>query len=115
MTWPWPVLQVLQVPGHGAPGWSQQCYRLTRALAIGSKFIGVNNRDLHSFKVDLDTTTNLVKSVPSDVVLAALSGISGRADVAKYESEGVSAVLVGESLMRAADTEAFVKELLGKN
>ena len=88
---------------------------LTRALAIGSKFIGVNNRDLHSFKVDLDTTTNLVKSVPSDVVLAALSGISGRADVAKYESDGVSAVLVGESLMRAADTEAFVKELLGKN
>lgn len=88
---------------------------LTRALAIGSKLIGVNNRDLHSFTVDLETTTNLVKSVPSDVILAALSGISSRADVAKYESEGVSAVLVGESLMRAENTAAFVKELLGKN
>lgn len=88
---------------------------MKRALAIGSKLIGVNNRDLHSFAVDLNTTTSLVKSVPDGVILAALSGISSRADVAKYESEGVGAVLVGESLMRAADTTAFVKEILGKN
>lgn len=88
---------------------------MKRALAIGSKLIGVNNRDLHSFAVDLNTTTSLVQSVPKDIILAALSGISSRADVAKYESEGVGAVLVGESLMRASDTTAFVKELLGKN
>lgn len=88
---------------------------MKRALAIGSKLIGVNNRDLHSFSVDLNTTTSLVKSVPEGVILAALSGISSRADVAKYESEGVGAVLVGESLMRASNTEAFVKELLGRS
>lgn len=87
---------------------------MERALALGSKLIGVNNRDLHSFAVDLNTTSSLVESVPKDVIMAALSGISSRQDVSKYESEGVGAVLVGESLMKADDTPAFVKELLGK-
>ncbi|ODQ64502.1 IGPS-domain-containing protein [Nadsonia fulvescens var. elongata DSM 6958] len=87
---------------------------MVRALALGSKLIGVNNRDLHSFSVDLSTTSTLVKAVPEGTVLAALSGILKREDVQKYESEGVSAVLIGEALMRAEDTTAFVKELLGR-
>lgn len=85
---------------------------MKRALAIGSKLIGVNNRDLHSFNVDLNTTSSLVSLVPHDTVLAALSGISSGADVAKYVSEGVGAVLVGEALMKAPDTKAFIKELI---
>jgi anthranilate synthase / indole-3-glycerol phosphate synthase / phosphoribosylanthranilate isomerase len=82
------------------------------AVKLGAKVIGVNNRNLHSFKVDLETTSKLVSLVPKGTVLCALSGISARRDVEKYVEEGVGAVLVGESLMRAKDTKAFVHELL---
>ncbi|RPA71795.1 hypothetical protein BJ508DRAFT_232093 [Ascobolus immersus RN42] len=89
---------------------------MARALAIGSKVIGVNNRNLHDFKVDLETTSGLVSMIdPKDVILVALSGISSRADVERYESEGVGAVLVGESLMRAgAKVGDFIAQLLGQ-
>lgn len=82
------------------------------AIELGAKVIGVNNRNLHSFEVDLSTTSKLAEMVPDDVILAALSGISSPADVAHYSSQGVSAVLVGESLMRASDPAAFARELL---
>lgn len=87
---------------------------MQRALKIGSKVIGVNNRDLHSFKVDLETTSGLVSMTKdSDVILIALSGISSRADVERYEKDGVGAILVGESLMRAgANVTEFITELL---
>lgn len=87
---------------------------MERALKVGSKVIGVNNRDLHSFKVDLETTSGLVDMIDKDkVILCALSGISTRADVARYEKEGVGAVLVGESLMRAGKTvDVFINSLL---
>jgi anthranilate synthase / indole-3-glycerol phosphate synthase / phosphoribosylanthranilate isomerase len=84
------------------------------AVKLGAKVIGVNNRNLHSFSVDLETTSKLVSLVPRGTILCALSGISSRRDVEKYIAEGVGAVLVGESLMRAKDTRAFVAELLGK-
>jgi anthranilate synthase/indole-3-glycerol phosphate synthase/phosphoribosylanthranilate isomerase len=85
------------------------------ALALGAKVIGVNNRNLHDFKVDMQTASRVgaVVQGKKDVTLLALSGITSHADVVKYRSEGVHGVLVGESLMRAADTTAFVKELLG--
>lgn len=83
------------------------------ALALGSKVIGVNNRNLHSFDVDMGTTSRLVDMVRErDVVLCALSGITSSKDVRTYVEEGVGAVLVGESLMRAKDTKAFIRELL---
>ena len=87
---------------------------MRRALALGSRVIGVNNRDLHSFRVDLDTTSGLVDMVDADrITLAALSGISSRADVERYEKEKVGAVLVGEALMRAgARVAAFIAKLL---
>lgn len=75
--------------------------------------IGVNNRNLTSFEVDIETTTRLMKSVPKDTVLCALSGITGPKDVKPYLEKGVGAVLVGEALMRAKDTSKFVAELLG--
>jgi len=83
------------------------------AVKLGAKVIGVNNRNLHSFAVDLETTSKLASLVPKGTILCALSGISSRKDVEKYVAEGVGAVLVGESLMRARDTKAFVAELLG--
>ncbi|TFK75470.1 anthranilate synthase [Pluteus cervinus] len=83
------------------------------ALTLPAKVIGVNNRNLHSFDVDMETTTRLSDMVKEkDVVLCALSGISSSEDVDKYAKEGVGAVLIGESLMRAADPATFIQELL---
>ncbi|GAA5985717.1 hypothetical protein JCM11641_007191 [Rhodosporidiobolus odoratus] len=93
---------------------------LERALAVGAKVIGVNNRNLHDFNVDMATTSRIADVIKEkyperagEVILIALSGITGRKDVIKYQEQGVSAVLVGESLMRANDKGAFVRELLG--
>ena len=88
---------------------------MKRALAIGSRVIGVNNRDLHSFKVELGTTSGLVGMIdPKEVTLCALSGITTRADVERYEKDGVGAILVGEALMRAGkDVGKCVRMLLG--
>ena len=83
------------------------------ALLLGAKVIGVNNRDLSTFDVDLGTTTRLMKDIPSDTVICALSGINGPADVEAYRKSGVGAILVGEALMRARDTKKFVETLLG--
>ena len=84
------------------------------ALKLGSQVIGVNNRDLTNFEIDLGTTSRLMDGVPDTTVVAALSGISGPDDVAAYSKDGVKAVLVGEALMRADDTAAFIANLLGK-
>lgn len=86
---------------------------MTRALELGSKVIGVNNRNLHTFNVDMGTTSSLVDMVKGkEVLLCALSGISSSNDVQIYKEQGVNAVLVGESLMRATDTAQFIRELL---
>ncbi|KAF2721915.1 hypothetical protein K431DRAFT_284362 [Polychaeton citri CBS 116435] len=82
------------------------------AVRLGAKVVGVNNRNLTSFEVDMDTTTRLQHMVGSEVTLCALSGISGPQDVEPYRKAGVGAVLVGEALMRADDTAAFISELL---
>ncbi|KAJ5161615.1 Anthranilate synthase/para-aminobenzoate synthase glutamine amidotransferase [Penicillium capsulatum] len=83
------------------------------AVDLGSEVIGVNNRDLTSFEVDLGTTSRLMDQVPDSTIVCALSGIMGPKDVEAYKKEGVKAILVGEALMRAADTSAFVAHLLG--
>jgi len=85
------------------------------AVKLGSQVIGVNNRNLTSFEVDMETTTRLLKQVPKDTILCALSGISGPNDVLPYQQNGVGAVLVGEALMRAKDTAQFISELLGRD
>jgi len=84
------------------------------ALEVGAKVIGVNNRNLHDFNVDMSTTSRVNSALKGrDVILCALSGIASSADVEKYVAEGVRAVLVGESLMRASDAGAFLRELIG--
>lgn len=83
------------------------------AVDLGSQVIGVNNRDLTSFEVDLGTTSRLMDQVPETTIVCALSGITGPQDVEAYKKDGVKAILVGEALMRAPDTSAFVAQLLG--
>ncbi|KAJ3021281.1 bifunctional tryptophan synthase trp1 [Thoreauomyces humboldtii] len=87
---------------------------MTRAVAVGSKVIGVNNRDLHTFTMDMGRTSQLSSMVPEGVILVALSGISSRADVGVYVKGGAKGVLVGEALMRSADKGAFIASLLGR-
>ncbi|KAJ1659651.1 anthranilate synthase / indole-3-glycerol phosphate synthase [Dispira simplex] len=84
---------------------------LDRALHLGAKFIGINNRNLHTFQVDLQVAVNVAEKCPPGVTLAALSGITGPKDVQVYKSMGIHAVLVGEALMKAADKTGFIQGL----
>lgn len=86
---------------------------MERAIAAGATLVGVNNRDLRTFKVDLATTDRLAGMVPADILLVALSGISTRADVERFQAAGARAILVGEALMAAAEPGAKVRELVG--
>jgi indole-3-glycerol phosphate synthase len=86
---------------------------LARALAIRPRIVGVNNRDLRTFEVDLETTARLRALIPDDVVLVAESGVHTPDDVARLRAIGADAMLVGESLVRADDAGAKVRELLG--
>jgi len=86
---------------------------LDRVLAAGAQLIGINNRDLKTFEVDLGHTIRMRQKVPLDCVLVGESGIETRADVLRLEAAGVDAMLVGESLMREADIGAAVDRLLG--
>lgn len=85
------------------------------AIKLGAQVIGVNNRDLTTFKVDLDTTSRLMDKVPKETIVCALSGISGADDVKSYRSQGVGAVLVGEALMKAERPDEFANRLLGSS
>lgn len=86
---------------------------LPRVLASGADLVGVNNRDLTRFVTDLDQTLRLRDRIPHDVLLVSESGIRTRADVERLEAAGVSAILVGEHLMRADDIGLAVERLLG--
>ena len=85
------------------------------AVKLGAKVIGVNNRNLTSFEVDLGTTSRLMDKVSSSTIVCALSGISGPDDVRAYKSHGVRGVLVGEALMRSSNVNTFVSNLLGSS
>jgi indole-3-glycerol phosphate synthase len=86
---------------------------LDRALALDVKLLGINNRNLTTFEVDLETTERLSEQVPDDVILVAESGLKTTADTQRVYDCGCNAILVGESLMRTGDIAAQVKELLG--
>jgi len=85
---------------------------MARAAALGGDLIGVNNRSLRTFEVDLATTEELASMVPSTALFVAESGIFTPADVARVQAAGARAILVGESLMRQADVEAAAAALL---
>jgi indole-3-glycerol phosphate synthase len=86
---------------------------LPRVFDAGATLIGVNNRNLHTFEVDLGHCLRLRDRVPDQCVLVAESGIRTRADVERLAAAGVDAMLVGETLMASADIGAAVDELLG--
>ena len=85
-----------------------------RAVAAGARVVGVNNRDLRSFDVDFGRSIDLRPTVPADVLFVSESGVRTRADIAALEAAGVDAVLIGETLMRAADKRAMLDELRGR-
>jgi len=87
---------------------------LDKTLLAGATLVGINNRDLSTFTVSLDTTLDLLKDIPDDRIVVSESGIKTRDDIVKLEKAGVDAVLVGEGLMREKDIGKKVKELLGK-
>jgi indole-3-glycerol phosphate synthase len=86
---------------------------LDRVLAAGAQLIGVNNRDLRTFDIDLNRTIRLRERVPLDCVFVGESGIFTREDVLRLQAARVDAMLVGESLMRETDIAAAVRKLLG--
>ncbi|KAI0123884.1 indole-3-glycerol phosphate synthase-domain-containing protein [Xylariales sp. AK1849] len=89
----------------------QNAEEMKIAVDLGSKVIGVNNRNLESFEVDLSTTSRLRSLVPKETIICALSGINTYDDVVVNHKDGVNAVLVGEAIMRAPDASAFIQQL----
>ncbi len=85
---------------------------LRKSIDSGAEIIGVNNRDLETFEVSLDTSVRLSYLMPANVIRVSESGISTRADIELLRGAGFDAFLVGESLMRSADPAAALKELL---
>lgn len=83
------------------------------ALSVGAGIIGVNNRDLKTFTVDIHNSARLRKLVPPEVLFVSESGIRTAADVAALRENGTNAVLIGETLMRSPDKKAALEELRG--
>jgi indole-3-glycerol phosphate synthase len=85
---------------------------LDRALPLETRLVGVNNRDLHTFEVSLETTERLVERIPKDRIIVAESGIATHEDCLRLEKSGVFTFLVGESLVRKDDVTAATRALL---
>lgn len=88
----------------------------TRAFSAGAKIIGINNRDLSNFTVDMKTTANIIKGVPGigERVIISESGISTKEDVKLLKEAGVDGILVGEGILKSEDIGEKIGELLGK-
>jgi len=86
---------------------------LQRAASIGARLIGVNNRNLKTLQVDLETSLRLAELAPPDATLVAESGLRTRADIERLQAAGYRAFLIGETLMRAADPRAALAALQG--
>jgi indole-3-glycerol phosphate synthase len=86
-----------------------------RALKARANLIGINNRNLADFAVDLGTTLRLRPLIPQDITVISESGIRSFADVAALQKAGINAILVGETLVTSADPEARIKELRGEH
>jgi indole-3-glycerol phosphate synthase len=85
--------------------------QLDKVMQVNPPLVGINNRDLFSFKMDLKVTVELMKHIPKNVAVVSESGVHNRADAEMLRASGVRALLVGESLMRAPDAGALLHEL----
>jgi indole-3-glycerol phosphate synthase len=85
---------------------------LESALASGAEIIGINNRDLQTFKTDIETTARLSRLIPKDRIIVSESGIKDRSDMEKLKSWKINAALIGESLVASNDIAGKIKELL---
>ncbi len=83
-------------------------------LSVKADLIGINNRDLDTFKVDIKTTEKLIEYIPEDITVVSESGIEKRDDILHLKEIGVDAFLIGESLMKEKDIGRKLKELLSK-
>ena len=88
--------------------------QVKRALASGAKIIGVNNRDLRDFTVDIHNSLRYMELIPDDVVFVSESGIEKRTQTLACEEKGASAVLIGETFMKAPDQRAMLAALKGE-
>lgn len=88
---------------------------LDRALTAGAEIIGVNNRDLKTFEVDLGVAERLIPRIPRDKVIVAESGLNSYDDVRRMQDSGAHAVLIGEAFMRSPDIRRKVREIMGKD
>ncbi|MDE2630681.1 MAG: indole-3-glycerol-phosphate synthase, partial [Alphaproteobacteria bacterium] len=86
---------------------------LDRALALGADIIGINNRDLKTFSIDLGVTLRLAPRIPADKLVVAESGLARREDLALLAKAGVTTFLIGEGLMRHKDVAAATSALIG--
>jgi indole-3-glycerol phosphate synthase len=84
---------------------------LERALGAGARIVGINNRDLRDFSVDVERTEALMDAIPPEVAVVSESGISSSAQLRRLQARGVQAVLVGETLMRAEDPTVALADL----
>lgn len=84
------------------------------AVEVGARIIGVNNRNLKTFEIDINNSARLKKLAPADVIFIAESGMSVRDDIVAVERAGIDGVLVGETLMRASDIAGKLRELKGE-
>lgn len=87
---------------------------LESALSSGAEIIGINNRDLQTFMVDIETTFRLRRLIPDDKIVVSESGIATRNDLNRLADAGVDAALIGETFMRAQDPGAKLRELIGR-
>jgi indole-3-glycerol phosphate synthase len=85
---------------------------LDKAIQAGSKIIGINNRDLKTFDVSLETSLKLCKLIPKDKIIVSESGIRSSADIKRLKSEGVNVLLIGERFMRAPEPGEELRKLL---
>lgn len=84
---------------------------LERALQLQPEIIGINNRDLHTFAVSLETTKRLASRIPADISIVSESGIFTHEDMEYVRKAGADAVLIGESFMRCPDIRTHLQEL----
>jgi indole-3-glycerol phosphate synthase len=87
---------------------------MERALKAGARVIGINSRDLHTFKMYPDRALELATLAPADVTLVAASGIKSRADIERLAAAGIKGFLIGETLVVAPDPGAKLREMMGK-